>query len=391
MHKSNEYLRILHINVKIEESDMVFNEHCLPVADKYDITICSYFESDIKPPNTITLFEGDGSLKGFFRALKAALTEKEYDVIHAHSPHVGFLFLLATLFAYRKFLPLTVVTVHDSYQNYKLRNRLLYIPVFATFQRVICCGQASFNSFPAFFKWLAGKRLGVVQNGLDIARIDRIATNIHQQPQPTSDFTIIAISRLVDIKNPFSLLAAFQQSTDYSSQTSRLVYMGDGPLRNSLITKSREAGLENQIEFTGLIPRDKVFKHLLGADLFISISRGEGLPIAVIEAMACRCPVLLSDIPPHREIADGTDFIPLIQPDDIAGFSQAIKKFKEMTASERAKIGQKCRELVEERFSLTAMHAGYYEVYTQIKGTRGLRPSAAGPKFQPGVWENTDL
>lgn len=391
MHKSNEPLRILHINVKIEESDMVYNEHCLPVADKYDITICSYFESDITPPKTITLFEGDGSVKGFFRTLKAALAEKEYDIIHAHSPHVGFLFLPATLFAYRKFLPLTVVTVHDSYQNYKLRNRLLYIPVFATFQRVICCGQESFNSFPAFFKLLAGSRLGVVKNGLDIARTDRIAAKVRQQPRQTSDFTVIAISRLVDIKNPLSLLTAFQQSIDQASPTSRLIYMGDGPLRNSLITTSREGGLENQIEFTGLIPREKVFEHLLGADLFISTSRGEGLPIAVIEAMACRCPVLLSDIPPHREIADGVDFIPLIQPDDIAGFAQAIKKFKAMTASERAEIGQKCRELVETRFSLTAMHAGYYEVYTQIKGTRVLRPAAASPKFQPEVWKNTDL
>jgi glycosyltransferase involved in cell wall biosynthesis len=391
MHQSNESLRILHINVKIEESDMVYNEHCLPMADKYDITMCSYFESDIRPPKTITLFEGDGSLKGFFRALKAALAEKEYDVIHAHSPHVGFLFLPATLFAYRKFLPHTVVTVHDSYPNYKLRNRLLYIPVFATFRRVICCGQESFNSFPAFFKQLAGSRLGVVQNGLDIARVDRIAAAVRQKPQQTSDFTVIAIGRLVHIKNPFSLLNAFQQSTDHTSQTSRLVYMGYGPLQNSLMTKTREAGLENQVEFTGLIPRERVFEHLVSADLFISTSRGEGLPIAVLEAMACRCPVLLSDIPPHREIADGTDFIPLIQPDDIAGFSRAIKKFKEMTASERAEIGQKCRELVEERFSLTAMHAGYYEVYTQIKGTGGLRPSAAGPEFQLGVLENTDL
>jgi len=366
MYKLKEKLSTLHIMLAVRETTGSYNQFCLPLTGKRDITICTFFKSDMKPPKTITLFEGDGSLKGFFRALKAALAEKEYDIIHAHSPHCGFLFLAATRFAYWKFKPCTVVTVHDSYPNYKLRNRILWLPVFASFQRVICCSQASYDSFPVFYKRLAGERLRVVQNGLDIARVDRVAANIRQRPRQTSDFTIIAISRLVDIKNPFSVIGAFQQSANQASQTSRLIYIGDGPLRNSLITKRRQVGLENQLEFTGLIPRDKVFEYLLSADLFISTSRGEGLPVAVLEAMACGCPVLLSDIPPHREIAEGVDFIPLIQPDDVAGFAREIKQFRQMPVSERRATGQKCRELVETRFSLPAMHSGYAAVYAQI-------------------------
>ncbi|MGI0024188.1 MAG: glycosyltransferase family 4 protein [Nitrososphaera sp.] len=366
MYKLKEKLSMLHVILAVRETTGSYNQFCLPLAGRRDITICTYFASDITAPGAITLFEGDGSLKGFFRALKAALAEKEYDIIHVHSPHCGFLFLAATRFAYWKFKPFTVVTVHDSYPNYKLRNRILWLPVFASFQRVICCSQASYDSFPVFYKRLAGDRLRVVQNGLDIARVDRVAANIRQRPRQTSDFTTIAISRLVDIKNPFSVIGAFQQSANQASQTSRLIYIGDGPLRNSLITKRRQVGLENQLEFTGLIPRDKVFEYLLRADLFISTSSGEGLPVAVLEAMACGCPVLLSDIPPHREIAEGVDFIPLIQPDDVAGFAREIKKFRQMPASERRAIGQKCRELVEQRFSLPAMHSGYAAVYAQI-------------------------
>jgi glycosyltransferase involved in cell wall biosynthesis len=75
---------------------------------------------------------------------------------------------------------------------------------------------------------------------------------------------------------------------------------------------------------------------------------------------------LLSDIPPHREIAEGVDFIPLIQPDDVAGFAREIKRFREMPPADRAAIGQKCRKLVEERFSLDAMHAGYSAIYAQL-------------------------
>ena len=373
MHELKANLSILRIILVVRETSAPYNQFSLSWADKHDITICTYFGSDITPPKTITLFEGNGSLMGFFRVLKAALDAKHYDIIHVHSPHLGLLFLAGTLFARRKFASSTVVTVHDSYPNFKLRNRLMFIPVFAGFQRVVCCGQASYDSFPAFFKRLAGTRLRVVQNGLDIARVDRIATSTRRRPLRTSDFTIVAISRLVDIKNPFSVITAFQKSAEHASQTGRLVYIGDGPLRNSLITKSKEGSLENQMEFTGLIPREKVFEYLLNADLFISTSRGEGLPVAVLEAMACSCPVLLSDIPPHREIAEGVDFIPLIKPDDVAGFAREIKKFRERSVSERAAIGQRCRKLVEQRFSLPAMHAGYTEVYAQITG--GQAPS----------------
>lgn len=371
MHNPNGKLTILHIILAARETSAPYNEHCLPWADQRDMTICTYFGSDVTPPQTISFFEGNGSLLGFFRSLKAALGAKAYDIIHIHSPHLGLLFLVATLFSHQKFAASTVFTVHDSYQNYKFRNRLMFIPVFAAFQKVICCSWASFDSFPGFFKWLAGARLGVVQNGLDIARVDRIAAKTRQQARSTDDFTVVAISRLVNIKNPLAVLNAFQQSSD---PTSRLVQIGDGPLRETLVTKSKETGAGNQIEYTGLIPREKVFEYLHQADLFISASRGEGLPISVLEAMACRCPVILSDIPPHQEIAKHGNFIPLVNPDDVGGFAQAIKKFREMTAAERVVIGQKCRKLVEERFSLPAMHAGYTEVYAQLT-------SRPGPSF----------
>lgn len=367
MPESKGKLNILRIILAVRETSAPYNQFSLAWADKHDITLCTYFASDIIPPNTITSFEGDGSLRGFLRALKAAINAKDYDIIHVHSPHLGLLFLIAALFSYRKLIGSTVITVHDSYQNYKFRNRLMFIPVFASFKRIVCCGQASYDSFPSFFKRLAGNRLCVVPNSLDIARVDRIAANISQNEERRDGFTVVAVSRLVDIKNPFAVVAAFQQST---VPTGRLVYMGDGPLRQSLVIKSQEAGDQGRMEFTGLVSRETVFEYLLNADLFISTSRGEGLPVSVLEAMACRCPVLLSDIPPHREIAEGLGFIPLVPPDDTAGFAREIKKFSEMPVSERKILGQTCRKVIEERFGLPAMHAAYEEVYSQVINDR---------------------
>lgn len=376
MVRSKEELSVLHIILAVTETSAPYNEHCLPWAERRDITVCTYFASDVVTPKTISLFEGDGSLTGFFAVLQAALAAKEYDIIHAHSPHVGLLFLLGTFFSLNQYARSTVITVHDSYPNFKIRNRLMWIPIFAAFRQVVCCSKASYDSFPAFFKAIAGKRLMTAQNGLDIDRVDRTLANATARRISEDTFTVVAISRLVDIKNPATLLAAFQESANGPVRESRLVHIGKGPLRERLLRESQRTDSKGQIEFTGLIPRERVFEHLRDSDLFISTSRGEGLPIAVMEAMACRCPVVLSDIPPHREIAGSVAFIPLIDPDDVAGFAREIRKFRTMPASERRVIGEKCRKLVEERFSLEAMHARYNEIYARLTQARVLSPLA---------------
>jgi glycosyltransferase involved in cell wall biosynthesis len=362
--QSTDRLSVLHIILALKPTNGQYNEHCLPLMNERDITICTYFRSDIKPPDQITLFDGDNTLLGFFRALRAALAKRRYDIIHVHTPHAGVL-LLVTLFAlglYKKLIPTTVHTVQNSYENFKLRNKLLFIPSFVFFRQMVFCGESSYESFPRFFKWLAGSRMQVVQNCVDLDRIDQIAK--FESATRNEHFTISTVG-LIEIKNPITVLDAFHQSR-YSD--SELFFLGEGILRPSLTQKITSLGLQEQVRLMGMIPRDKVFECFSLSDVFISASRGEGLPVAVLEAMACNRPVILSDIPPHREIVKDVDFIPLIQPDDVAGFARAIKKYQEMTPFERMEIGEKCRKIVEDRFSLPAMHAGYARIYSEITG-----------------------
>lgn len=366
MPQSNHRLSILHIILVLKPTNGQYNEHCLPLMNKRDITICTFFKSDIKPPDAITLFDGDNTIMGFFRAARAALMKREYDIIHVHTPHAGVLLLVALFMfgMYKKLIPSTVHTVQNSYENFKFRNKLLFIPSFVFFRQMVFCSHASYESFPGFLKWLAGGRMQVVQNAVDLNRIDRITK---AQPAVHNEHFTIATVGLIKIKNPITVLDATYQ---YKDQDTRLTFLGEGSLRPVLMQKVESLGLRQQVQLTGMVARDKVFEYFTTADLFVSTSWGEGLPVAVMEAMACGRPVVLSDIPPHREIAEGVDFIPLLKPDDVTGFAQEIRKFREMSVSERAVIGQKCRKLIEERFSLPIMHAGYQEIYAQITGTQ---------------------
>jgi len=364
MSQSNHRLSILHIILALKPTNGQYNEHCLPLMDERDITICTYFKSDITPPDQITLFDGNSTLMGFFRTLRAALAKRDYDIIHVHTPHAGVLLLLTLLMSglYKKLVPSTVHTVQNSYENFKLRNKLLFIPSFAFFRYMVFCGNASYESFPSFYKWLAGDRIRVVQNAVDLDRINRLTRN--KQAAQNGKFTITTVG-LIEIKNPLTVLDAFVQSGNHDG---KLLFLGEGILRPSLTQKIASSGMQKQVELTGMIPRDKVFEYFALSDVFVSASRGEGLPVAVLEAMACRRPVILSDIPPHREIAKDVDFIPLIKPDDVTGFARAIKMYREMSSAERVTLGEKCRKLVEDQFSLPVMHGGYAKIYAQITG-----------------------
>jgi len=73
MIRPNRPLRILHLILALKPTNGQYNEHCLPMLDQREITICTYFQSEITPPAGITLFDGDNSLRGFYRASRAAL------------------------------------------------------------------------------------------------------------------------------------------------------------------------------------------------------------------------------------------------------------------------------------------------------------------------------
>ena len=326
------------------------------------ISICTYFRSKIRPAPEISSFEGTDTLSGFYKALKAALKFQEYDIIHIHSIQLLGLFLIFTAITYRKYIHKTMYTIHSSYKNFKIIYRLLFIPAFLLTNRIIGCSQASYDSFPLFYKRLAGKRFHVVKNGVDVQRIDEVIGRKSQFSQ-NHRFTIVTVGRLIELKNPLTLLNAFYKG---AVTNSKLIYMGEGALRDSIKSNTRRLKIESQVELTGLVSREELYDRLIKSDLYVSTSRIEGLPVSVLEAMVCECPVILSDIPSHREIAGELDFIPLIHPDNEVGFANEISRFSQMSKSERLTIGKKCREFVIKNLSLSAMHQGYETIYRDM-------------------------
>lgn len=355
-------LRLLHLVNTVRATNTHYHEHCLPVRHERDLTICTFRDAELRPPPEISLFQGGGTLRGYWRALGAALDRARPDVIHAHSPQTAALFMARALIARRGDMARAVYTVHNCYQNYRARNRLLLVPIFAAFPSIALCSRAVLESLPPALRWLARGKVTVVPNSVDVEPIDRVLRD--EVPGRSHDvFTIVSVGQLIARKDPFTVMAAVDGGTPGDAS---LVYVGEGDLRSSLVRESTRRGIRERVELTGLLDRDDVYRRLSAADVYVSASTGEGLPVAVLEAMACGLPVVLSDIEPHREIARGVDFVPLFRPRDVASLARELQRYSEMSPEDRRLIGKRCREHVEEWFGVRAMHRAYKRIYSNL-------------------------
>jgi glycosyltransferase involved in cell wall biosynthesis len=127
---------------------------------------------------------------------------------------------------------------------------------------------------------------------------------------------VLAAGRLVEQKNLSVLLAALRL---VFARTSAVAFIcGDGPVRPALELEAAAHGLTPRLRFLGY--RNDLWSLMGRAQAFVSPSLFEGQPNTVLEAMACGCPLVLSDIREHREIADDSTatFVPPCDADALA-------------------------------------------------------------------------
>ncbi|MGH3385986.1 MAG: glycosyltransferase [Nocardioidaceae bacterium] len=352
---------VLHVIVRAGATNSQYNEHCLPVLAQRRITVCSLFPADVTPPSGLRLVEGSGK-RGSMRTVRRALDLGPYDVVHVHSPSSGVLTLAAYLLTRRSRRNL-VFTVHNSWDNFRRRNRAFLYLILLLYPTVVMCGHAARDSLPWLLRRAFRRKLEVVPNGVDVDRIDRVLEALPVPETPANGPVVASVNRLIPLKDPSTVLRAFERA---ELPHGDLVFVGDGPLRDRLQTDVLHSMVHDRVTVTGIIPRDQVYGVLSTADVFVSASGGEGLPVAVLEAMACECPVILSDIPPHREIAVAAPGVQLVPVGDVAGFARALWRVLYMPTADRHELGWDQRQCVSEYFSVRAMNNAYGEIYMTV-------------------------
>jgi glycosyltransferase involved in cell wall biosynthesis len=172
------------------------------------------------------------------------------------------------------------------------------------------------------------QKITVIPNGVDLARFRAVPrSTVVGEPA-----TVAFVGRLIHNKGPEKLLQALLE-LHRERLPFRARFYGDGPMRSELAARARAAG--GAIEFVGQV--SDVAERLAEVDLLVRPSLTEGLPLAVLEAMASGVCVIASDIPGNRDlIRDGINGV-LVPPGDLARLKLAIRALLQDSA-QRARL-----------------------------------------------------
>jgi glycosyltransferase involved in cell wall biosynthesis len=143
--------------------------------------------------------------------------------------------------------------------------------------------------------------IDVIANGIDLSRYSTISREqARQQLDLPQDRSFVAcVARFHPVKDHAMLLRAFARVAS-AVPTADLLLAGDGPLRGALTAQAADLGIADRVRFLGI--RHDVPQLLRAANVFALTSISEAASLTLLEAMACRLPVVVTAVGGNPEI-----------------------------------------------------------------------------------------
>jgi len=201
----------------------------------------------------------------------------------------------------------------------------------------------------------------VIYNGIEVPQMQASKTT------DSAALEVVCVATFRPRKRHLDLVAALRHLRDRGVPL-RCTMVGDGPMRPNVAALVRECGLEDVVHFTGRCTPEQIQGLLERADAFVLPSLWEGLPGAVMEAMASGLPVVATDVPGTRELViDGVTGY-LVPPKDPTALAQGLQRLAQ-DATARAAMGQAGRLRITTEFSMATMITRHEELYEALAGT----------------------
>jgi glycosyltransferase involved in cell wall biosynthesis len=161
----------------------------------------------------------------------------------------------------------------------------------------------------------------------------------------------------------------------------RCLIVGDGQRADELRKYAKSAGVADDVVFTGLVPHDEVAAHYALMDAFVMPRKDERFarmvtPLKPYEALAMARPMVVSDLPAHREIAEPEERGLAFPADNVEELATAVERLMDDPAL-GARIGEAGREWVERKHRWADNGHRLREVYGRVLETWGKRRKAA--------------
>ena len=309
-----------------------------------------YWRSATREINPLRDLPALFELVKILRALRDKL-----DIIHLHSSKGGFLGRVASKILRLEekviYTPHSVSFLREDVQGYK---RFL----FKTLEKLaFSLGGQVVATSPSEREALekVGIKAICIPNGIDIGEVREIAEREEPLIRRSGNEVLIGTAGRISPQKGPEIFAEI--SRELRDERTRFIWIGDGEQRK-VLEKAK-------VEVTGWLPRERAIKAISQLDIYLSTSLWEGLPLAVLQAMALGKPLVLSDCVGNRDLVKDNGYL-------FKSPTEAVNYLRELVSNSelREKLGVKSLNLAT-YFSIEQMIERYKELYLSVANRIG--------------------
>ena len=318
-------------------------------------TICIYLMRNSDKPN---FFEEKGlkayyiSRKKFLRIfnllviwkLSGILKREKIDILHCHRYQATIYGAVAALAAGTK---VVISHIHGISRTKDFRRKLTNFFVLRWINKIVTVGQAVREDVLKANPHVKPDKVVSIGNSIDYEHYSNVSLTKAQAKEalslPNDSFVFGTVARMALNKGQSYLITAFAKVKQVIPEA-QLVFIGDGRLRRELEAQAAETAPDS-IHFLG--HRADIAGPLRAMDAYVQPSIGsEGLPRAILEAMAAGVPCVGTMAGGIPEIINTTDVGYLVPPKDEGALAKAMIKLSSISEKERQKVIDNAREKV---------------------------------------------
>lgn len=233
-------------------------------------------------------------------------------------------------------------------------NRKCLLEAFEAADNVVWISQNGKRIFLDNHPEYADKTVAVVNGITDMDYID-------VKPSTEHKYRMVTTGTVNKRKGQYIIVEAMHKMNQEVLKDVHLTVMGIGPDYSGLLNKTEEFGLKDHITFLGNVPNAEVHQHLCAENIFVLMSRNEGLPISVIEAMRAGLPVISTRVDGIPEQVDDRNGI-LIDPN----IDQLTEVLNHLPDYDWTELGKNSRKRYENEYTFDRMLSDYADMFDSL-------------------------